>query len=172
MPTRSGAATGSTLMAMPVCCFARAKRRSVGWAKAPLRRAHHLDVRAEWWARFALPTLRSTVLVSTLSHHALRQQFRDLNRVECGAFQELIGSCEYRDRMAASVAEIPANAADQDIILSRRIDRHRKIILDPIVHDLHARRIRQDRAHLALDDRVFAFEGNRRAMRPQHRHAH
>src|SRR5712664_2990384 len=138
MPTRSGAATGSTPMAMPACCFARAKRRSVGWAKAPLRRAHHLDVRAEWWARFALPTLRSTVLVSTLSHRPLRQQFRDLNCVQRRTLQQLIGSCEYRDRMAASVAEILADAADQDIILARRIDRHRKIILDPIVHDLHA----------------------------------
>jgi hypothetical protein len=33
----------------------------VGWAKALLRRAHHLAsvFAAEWWARFALPTLRT-----------------------------------------------------------------------------------------------------------------
>ena len=30
----------------------------VGWAKARSRRAHHLRRRREWWARFALPTLR------------------------------------------------------------------------------------------------------------------
>src|SRR5712671_3801428 len=30
----------------------------VGWAKARLRRAHHLTHGALWWARFALPTLR------------------------------------------------------------------------------------------------------------------
>src|SRR5271169_7218116 len=31
---------------------------SVGWAKAPLRRAHHVSADQKWWARFALPTLR------------------------------------------------------------------------------------------------------------------
>src|SRR5882672_140470 len=84
-----------------------------------------------------LPTLRS-VSRPRLSHRPLRQQFRDLNRVQRRAFQELIGSCEYRNRMAGGIAEIPANAADQDVILARCIDRHRKIIPDPIVHDLHA----------------------------------
>jgi hypothetical protein len=48
---------------------------------------------------------------------ALMQPFRDLNRVECGSLQQLVRRCKYRDRMAASVAEIPANAADQDVIL-------------------------------------------------------
>src|SRR5439155_9654945 len=32
--------------------------RFVGWAKARKRRTHHPALRAEWWARFALPTLR------------------------------------------------------------------------------------------------------------------
>jgi hypothetical protein len=30
----------------------------VGWAKARKRCAHHLTIRSERWARFALPTLR------------------------------------------------------------------------------------------------------------------
>ena len=35
------------------------RRSGVGWAKARLRRAHHLSNRClEWWARYALPTLR------------------------------------------------------------------------------------------------------------------
>ena len=33
--------------------------QSVGWAKARLRRTHHLMLRTRWWARFALPTLRT-----------------------------------------------------------------------------------------------------------------
>src|SRR5258708_39059825 len=36
----------------------------VGWAKARLRRAHRLTRRTLWWARFALPTLRSILLTS------------------------------------------------------------------------------------------------------------
>src|SRR5450755_1050291 len=89
---------------------------------------------------------------------ASMQQFGDLNRVERGSLQQLVRRREYRDRMAAGVAEIPANAADQDVILARRIDRHREIIFHPIVDDLHTRRIDEDRAHLVLGDRVFAFE--------------
>ena len=30
----------------------------MGWAKARMRRAHHLILRSRWWARFALPTLQ------------------------------------------------------------------------------------------------------------------
>jgi hypothetical protein len=33
--------------------------RSVGWAKARQRRAHHVMLGWRWWARFALPTLRT-----------------------------------------------------------------------------------------------------------------
>src|SRR4051812_4368053 len=51
-------------------------RRPVGWAKALLRRAHHLDpdARSEWWARrrthsrpVSLPTLRSCALLAGLA---------------------------------------------------------------------------------------------------------
>ena len=70
---------------------------SVGWAKAPLRRAHHLpSTRAvEWWARhrthsrpLALPTLRET---------PLRRRGGFLHAVEAehllggGAAQALVG---------------------------------------------------------------------------------
>jgi hypothetical protein len=64
----------------------------------------------------ALPTLRCCHFIS--SHHPLRQQFRDLNRVERGSLQQLVRRREYRDRMAAGVAEILSNAADQDVILA------------------------------------------------------
>ena len=53
-----------------------------------------------------------------LRHHALRQQFRDLNRVQGGSLQQLVCRGEYRDRMAGGIAEIPANAADQDVVLA------------------------------------------------------
>jgi hypothetical protein len=33
-------------------------KKIVGWAKARMRRAHHILLRSNWWARFALPTLR------------------------------------------------------------------------------------------------------------------
>ena len=44
-----------------------------GWAKARLHRAHHLQHRAEWWARFALPTLQTEPhTVSTVDPVVLR----------------------------------------------------------------------------------------------------
>src|ERR1700730_9807205 len=74
--------------------------------------------------------------------------------------------------MAAGITEILADAADQDVILAGGIDRHWKIIPDPIVHDPDARRIRQDRAHLLRRNRLFAFEGDGLAVRAQHGNTH
>src|SRR6266436_4089071 len=52
------------------------------------------------------------------SHRAQRQQFRDLYGVQSGSLQELVCRHEHRDRMAARIAQILADAADQDIILA------------------------------------------------------
>ena len=43
----------------------------VGWAKARLRRAHHDARRKEWWARCALPTLRTATNREALQRHLL-----------------------------------------------------------------------------------------------------
>ena len=88
-------------------------------------------------------------------HRALRQQLRDLHRVQRGALEQLIGGDEHRDRMAGGIAEILADAADQHVVLARGIDRHREIIFRAIVDDPHARRLRQDRR--APRPRVIGF---------------
>ena len=51
-------------------------------------------------------------------HRALRQQFRDLDGVERGALQQLIGRDEHCDRVAGGIAEILADAADQNVVLA------------------------------------------------------
>ena len=51
-------------------------------------------------------------------HHPLRQQFRDLDRVQRGALQKLVRRHEHRDRVAAWVAEVLADAADQHVVLA------------------------------------------------------
>ena len=46
-------------------CGDALKRSCVGWAKAHLRRAHHLSesiAATNWWARFALPTLQNQLI--------------------------------------------------------------------------------------------------------------
>src|SRR5712672_479605 len=109
------------------------------------------------WA-FAHPTISSR-------HHALRQKLRDLDRVQRGAFEQLIRGHEHRDRMAGGIAEIFSDTADQHVVLARRIDWHREVIFGPVVHDPHTRRAGQNRTHLVLRDRLLAFESNGLAMR-------
>ena len=74
--------------------------------------------------------------------------------------------------MAGGIAEILADTADENIVLARRVDRHREVVPRPVIDDLDARRVGQDRAHIMLGDRPFAFEGDRLAMGAQHRYAH
>src|ERR1700752_2151495 len=104
-------------------------------------------------------------------HRALRQELRDLDRVQRGALQELIGGNEHRDRVTRGVAEILADAADPNVVLARGIDRHREIVLRAVIHDLHARRAGQQLADVVLADRPFAFEGDGLGVRAQHRNA-
>src|SRR6187549_2996638 len=40
--------------------------RFAGWATARLRRAHHYEHGAKWWARCALPTLQNSIIRSSL----------------------------------------------------------------------------------------------------------
>jgi hypothetical protein len=56
--------------------------KRVGWAKARLRRAHHLSSgrNPDWWARFALPTLRTRndEIVGITFQWLLRTDFRQI----------------------------------------------------------------------------------------------
>src|SRR5882724_2837343 len=65
-PPVQGQARGRRTVAAPAMAGAGVKgrgqgirRRSVGWAKAHRRRAHRPGRSLSWWARFALPTLRT-----------------------------------------------------------------------------------------------------------------
>ena len=51
---------------------------------------------------------------------------------------------EHRDRVAAGVAEVLPDAADQDVVLAGGVDRHREVVLRAVVDDL-ARPARSDR---------------------------
>src|SRR5256885_9785881 len=62
--------------------LARNDEGIVGWAKACLRRAHHLSAHtAAWWARFALPTLRTASRPRPLLQHLDHQLHRHQHRI-------------------------------------------------------------------------------------------
>ena len=46
------------------------------------------------------------------------QSFSDLNGVQCSSFQQLVRRGENRDGVTGGIAEIVANAADQNVILT------------------------------------------------------
>ncbi len=87
-------------------------------------------------------------------------------------FEQLVAGAEQRDRLAAGVAQILADAADQDVVLARRVLRHREVVAGHVVDDLHARRRRENLAHFIRRDRPLALERERHAMCAQNRHAH
>ena len=102
----------------------------------------------------------------------LQHQLRNLDRVQRRALQQLVRRDEHRDRVPGRIAEILADAADQDVVLARRVDRHRKVVLHPIVDDPDAWGAAKDLAHLVFRDRLLAFEGDGFAVGAQHRHPH
>src|SRR5262245_37029111 len=129
MRMRSRTGTDFIRMAMRVCCSRRGRRtasriRRVGEANGSRERAPD--------DRLCVPTLTIVLLkvgtalsrlcppyeVIASRRHALRQQLSDLDRVERGALQELIGGGEHRDRVAGGIAEILADAPDQDVVLA------------------------------------------------------
>ena len=76
------------------CLLFRAPSRRVGKGASAVPTIYPHISRVDWWARFALPTLRHR-----LRHHPLRQQLRDLHRVQRGALEQLVRRHEHRDRM-------------------------------------------------------------------------
>ena len=86
------------------------------------------------------------------------QMFRDLHGVQRCAFEELVAGGEQRDGASRRIAQVLTDAAHQNVILARSVPRHRKQVAFPVVHQPHARSLRQQRADLARRNRPFAFK--------------
>ena len=76
----------------------------------------------------------------------LGQFLGDLDGVPGGALQQLVAGHE--QRQAIRVGEVAADAADMDVEVARRFQRHREVVGGAIVDHLHARRLLEDRPRL------------------------
>src|ERR1700732_3474984 len=120
MPTPSTRVTGFTRMAMRVCCFAPdAQGGQRRCCAVPTHQYPHRYLMVDTLPPSLVELRRTDRLAHpTNSARRLVQPFRDLNRVQRSSLQQLVRRCEYRDRMAGGIAEIPPDAADQDVILA------------------------------------------------------
>ena len=67
------------------------------------------------------------------------QQVQDLNRVQCGPFAKLITAGKKLDAATVGLADVLADAADQDFIPAGRVDGHGESAGLYVVDQLHAR---------------------------------
>ena len=72
------------------------------------------------------------------------KQFKDLNGVEGGAFEELIAADEKLDAPAVGLTHVLTDATDENIVLTGSIKGHWKSIRLRVVHNRHAGCFRQD----------------------------
>src|SRR5687767_1758710 len=89
------------------------------------------------------------------------QRFCDLHGIQRRALQQLVSGGEDRDRAAAGITQVPADAAYEDIVAARCVDRHREVIAGDVVHYSHTGRRGKDLAYLFRSNRPLAFEGDR-----------
>ena len=68
------------------------------------------------------------------------ERFRDLHRVERGAFAELITADEQVEPHAFGLREVAADSSHVDGVTARRDLWHREEVLLAVVHNLDARR--------------------------------
>src|SRR5687768_4331407 len=121
--------------------------------------------------------LVSSALYTRLTHGyagcetALRQPLRDLYGVGGGAFADLVAADEQIDAAAVVAAEVLADAADEDVVLAGRFQRHREVVGGGIVDDPHAGRLGEDRPYLVWGDRPLEFEVDALAVGAGDRHA-
>src|SRR5207302_733325 len=100
------------------------------------------------------------------------QSLRDLYRVESRALQQLITRHEQADGASARIAQVLADAADENRVLTGGVLRHREVVALRVVHQLHARSALQQLAHLRRGDRPLTLESDRHRVRAQHRYPH
>src|SRR6185437_10147832 len=79
---------------------------------------------------------------------------------------------EERDRAAARVADIAADAAHKDRVLAGGVLGHGKVVALGIVHHLHAGSRLHEVAHLLGGDEALALEVDGDRVGAQHGHAH
>src|ERR1700676_2006582 len=118
MPMPSTRVTGFTRMAMRVCCFAPdagGQRRSCAVPTIYPNRYLMVGTRS---LSSGGASRRPVGFAHPTNSACLVQPFRDLDCVQCSSLQQLVRRHEDRDRMAGGIAEIPADGADQDVILA------------------------------------------------------
>ena len=79
---------------------------------------------------------------------SLQQAFRDLHCVQRRTFQQLVARDEQGHRATRRIAQILANATDENLVATRGILRHREVVVLHIVDHANARRRLQQRPHL------------------------
>src|SRR6186713_679573 len=131
--------------------------------KGATRRAHHLFMTTnEWWARFALPTLRDLRqrrlrrLLLRADQLAVDQDFRDLDRIQCGALAKIVRDAPQHETVLHR--GVLADAADVGGVLAGRFVRRGVAAGLMLVDDETAGRLAQNVARFVRGDRVLELD--------------
>src|SRR5688500_10929795 len=95
---------------------------------------HLSTARASRWGVSTWLTSLNREVLSDLSPHnsflsfSAEQLLRDLHRVQRSALAQLVARDIQRQGPARRVADVLADAPDEDLVLAARVHRHRKIV--------------------------------------------
>ena len=110
-----------------------------------------------------------TVRIPRLSS-GLAEDLGDLNGVQRGSLAKLVAGNEQADRFG--IRQIASDTADKHVILAGSLQRHGKMILGRIVHNLHARGLREQSANFRGVSLFFQLKHDGFGVRTEHRHTH